>query len=72
MSDTQTPSLYEWAGGSVAFERLLGLFYDRVKQDAVLAPLFAAMDPQPPSPYARPTTCRNGRYARRRDAGSVG
>lgn len=46
MSEMPPPSLYEWAGGSVAFERLLSLFYDRVKQDAVLAPLFAGMDPQ--------------------------
>lgn len=53
MSKTQTPSLYEWAGGAVAFERLLCLFYDRVKQDAVLAPLSVAMDPQHASYVAR-------------------
>src|SRR2546421_12369459 len=46
MSDMPPPSLYQWADGSEAFERLLGLFYDRVKEDAVLAPIFAGMDPQ--------------------------
>ena len=46
MPETYPPSLYEWAGQSVAFERMIALFYDRVKQDAVLAPLFANMDPQ--------------------------
>ncbi len=48
MSDMhpQPPSLYKWAGGTEAFERLMALFYDRVKEDAVLAPIFAAMDPQ--------------------------
>lgn len=46
MPDTQPPSLYEWAGGSAAFDRLLTVFYDRVNQDQILAPLFAQIDPQ--------------------------
>jgi hemoglobin len=33
-------SLYEWAGGATAFERLIGAFYDRVEQDDLLAGLF--------------------------------
>jgi hemoglobin len=35
-----TPTLYEWAGGRDAFERLINAFYDRVEQDDLLAPLF--------------------------------
>jgi hemoglobin len=35
-----TPTLYEWAGGGEAFERLINAFYDRVEGDPLLAPLF--------------------------------
>jgi hemoglobin len=34
------PSLYEWAGGSAAFRRLIDAFYDRVEQDPLLSPFF--------------------------------
>jgi hemoglobin len=34
------PSLYEWAGGSVAFRRLIDAFYDRVEEDPMLSPFF--------------------------------
>jgi hemoglobin len=54
MSDpTAVPTLYEWAGGMPAFERLTKVFYDRVPQDPLLAPLFAHMDPQHPQHVAR-------------------
>ena len=33
-------TLFEWAGGEPAFERLIGAFYDRVEADDLLAPLF--------------------------------
>jgi hemoglobin len=33
-------SLYEWAGGEEAFERLIDAFYDRVEADDLLAALF--------------------------------
>src|SRR4051794_39587515 len=33
-------SLYEWAGGQEAFERMIGVFYDRVEADELLSPLF--------------------------------
>jgi hemoglobin len=36
----QTPSLYEWAGGSPAFARLIDAFYDRVESDDLLSVLF--------------------------------
>jgi hemoglobin len=38
-----TPTLYEWAGGQEAFDRLTQAFYGRVRADAVLAPVFARM-----------------------------
>jgi hemoglobin len=34
------PTLYEWAGGHEAFERLMNAFYDRVEQDDLLTPFF--------------------------------
>ncbi|BFV58335.1 hypothetical protein KCMC57_up34390 [Kitasatospora sp. CMC57] len=40
-----TPTLYEWAGGAAAFDRLFTRFYERVAEDEVLAPVFAGMDP---------------------------
>lgn len=44
MSTAQPPTLYAWIGGAEAFDRLLTLFYERVKSDALLAPVFAHMD----------------------------
>jgi hemoglobin len=40
MADSKTPTLYEWAGGREAFERLIEAFYDRVESDALISPLF--------------------------------
>src|SRR3982074_26524 len=42
------PSLYEWAGGMPALERLTARFYDRIRDDTVLAPVFAAMSAEHP------------------------
>jgi hemoglobin len=39
------PSLYEWAGGSEALEKLFTRFYARVPEDPLLRDVFAAMDP---------------------------
>ena len=36
----EPPTIYEWAGGSEAFERWLGTFYDLVEDDELLAPVF--------------------------------
>src|SRR5262245_66149286 len=36
-----TPTLYEWAGGADALDRLTECFYRRVKADPVLDELFA-------------------------------
>jgi hemoglobin len=38
------PTLYEWAGGMPALERLTARFYDRVASDGILGPVFAEMD----------------------------
>jgi hemoglobin len=37
------PTVYEWAGGAEALERLTAAFYERVRSDELLAPLFANM-----------------------------
>jgi hemoglobin len=39
-----TPSLYEWAGGSAALEKLFATFYGHVREDPVLEPVFRHMD----------------------------
>jgi hemoglobin len=48
MSAAQPPTLYEWAGGSEAFERLTAAFYEKVKRDELLEPVFRGMDPKHP------------------------
>lgn len=40
MSDSRVPTLYEWAGGSAAFERMINAFYDRVERDDLLRQFF--------------------------------
>ena len=35
--------MYEWAGGQEALRRLTEVFYDRVLEDPMLAPVFAHM-----------------------------
>jgi hemoglobin len=40
VGDEDVPTLYEWAGGRAAFDRLIGAFYDRVEKDDLLSPLF--------------------------------
>ena len=47
------PSLYEWAGGYEAIERLFVRFYDVVVDDELLRPLFADMDPEHPQHVAK-------------------
>ena len=38
---TETPTLYDWAGGMPALDRLTVVFYRHVHADPVLAPVFA-------------------------------
>ena len=42
------PTLFEWAGGMPALERLTTEFYARVPADPLLGPIFAEMDPEHP------------------------
>jgi CDGSH-type Zn-finger protein/truncated hemoglobin YjbI len=49
----QLPSLFEWAGGLPAFERLMRRFYETyVPADPLLGPLFATMAPDHPERVA--------------------
>ena len=34
------PTLYQWAGGQAAFDRMINAFYDRVETDDLLSPFF--------------------------------
>jgi hemoglobin len=40
-----TPTLFEWAGGMPAFEKLAEVFYKKVVQDSLLEPVFKHMAP---------------------------
>ncbi|MDQ6921210.1 MAG: group II truncated hemoglobin [Candidatus Dormibacteraeota bacterium] len=44
-AEDHVPTLYEWAGGIDAFERLTELFYRKVHADPLLAPVFAHVGP---------------------------
>lgn len=39
------PTLYEWAGGMPAFEKLTTAFYQKVLKDELLEPIFKHMSP---------------------------
>jgi len=45
MAKLTVPTLYDWVGGSAALESLFLRFYEHVKNDPLLAPIFAAMAP---------------------------
>jgi hemoglobin len=48
MPENPPPTLYAWAGGQEALERLTTRFYQNVAADPLLAPLFAHMDEHHP------------------------
>ena len=48
----EAPTLYEWAGGAGAFERLTEAFYERVKRDELLEPVFRGMEADHPKHVA--------------------
>jgi len=52
MSSKEIPTLYDWLGGIDALNRLTTRFYERVKEDSMLAPVFAHMDDEHPSHVA--------------------
>lgn len=47
-----TPTLYEWLGGMAALNRLTTRFYQHVKEDALLAPIFGHMGDDHPGHVA--------------------
>jgi hemoglobin len=48
MHTKSVPTLYEWAGGMAALERLTNHFYGRVRQDEILSSVFAQMHGEHP------------------------
>jgi hemoglobin len=42
-AQNKPPTLYEWAGGAPALEKLMEAFYGRVRADELLAPVFQYM-----------------------------
>jgi hemoglobin len=44
-SKKNIPTLFEWAGGEVAFEKLFDTFYKHVSNDELLGPVFKHMSP---------------------------
>ena len=48
MADSRVPTLFEWMGGKPALERLFTTFYDKVREDPLLAPVFAKMSSEHP------------------------
>ncbi|MDA0636860.1 group II truncated hemoglobin [Nonomuraea sp. MCN248] len=48
MTEENVPTLYEWAGGAEALERLTTAFYRQVVTDELIGPLFAGMDADHP------------------------
>jgi hemoglobin len=46
------PTLYEWAGGAEALERLTEIFYGKVRDDPLLEPVFRNMDREHPKHVA--------------------
>ena len=49
---SNVPTLYEWIGGLPALNRLTERFYERVRDDQMLAPIFAEMSPEHPKHVA--------------------
>jgi hemoglobin len=52
MNDQKAPTLYEWLGGIDALDRLTTRFYQHVKDDSLLAPVFAHMGDNHPAHVA--------------------
>ncbi len=52
MTTTPPPTLYEWAGGMPAFERLTQVFYGRVAGDPLLQSVFKEMSGDHPKNVA--------------------
>jgi hemoglobin len=53
MLDKKVPTLFEWMGGQAALEQLMNLFYDKVRKDALIGPIFKHMSAEHPQHVAR-------------------
>jgi hemoglobin len=53
MSAQPIPTLYEWAGGIDRLLQLTGVFYEKVKLDPLIGPVFAAMSAEHPRHVAQ-------------------
>ena len=53
LTNGEQPTLYAWAGGMPAFERLTRLFYGRIPRDPLLGPVFARMSAEHPTHVAQ-------------------
>jgi hemoglobin len=53
MSESAVPTLFDWLGGQAMLDRLTDRFYTRVKDDAILAPVFARMPGDHPAHVAQ-------------------
>ena len=49
---SSVPTLYDWAGGMPALEKLTEVFYGRIPADPILAPVFANMPADHPKHVA--------------------
>src|ERR1700687_712629 len=49
---SNVPTLYEWLGGLPVLDRLTERFYERVRDNAILAPIFAHMSVEHPKHVA--------------------
>ena len=52
MAEPNVPTLYEWLGGSEALDRLTARFYEHVRRDSLLGPVFAHMGSDHPAHVA--------------------
>jgi hemoglobin len=52
MKTKSVPTLYEWIGGETALEALASEFYNRVRKDDILAPVFSGMSSEHPGHVA--------------------
>ncbi|HET7792883.1 MAG TPA: group II truncated hemoglobin [Rhizobacter sp.] len=52
MTTPPVPTLYDWLGGIQALNRLTNRFYERVRDNAILAPVFAHMGGEHPQHVA--------------------
>ena len=52
MPEQTVPTLYEWLGGIDALRRLTARFYEHVRDDALLAPVFMHMGADHPEHVA--------------------